>query len=91
MDGGFSVSAFRASCEVFFLIDPQLKRASQVALLVKNPPANVGDIKDEGSIPESGRFPGEGRGIPLQDSCLENPVDIGAWQAAVHRVTESRT
>ena len=91
MDGGFSVSAFRASCEVFFLIDPQLKRASQVALLVKNPPANVGDIKDEGSIPESGRFPGEGHGNPLQYSCLENPMDRGAWQATVHGVAKSQT
>ena len=62
-----------------------------MALVVKNLHAIAGDARDAGSIPESGRSPGEGRGIPLQDSCLENPVDIGAWQAAVHRVTESRT
>ena len=50
-------------------------RASQVALLVKNPPANAGDARDMGSIPGSGRFPGERNGNPLQfqHSCLENP------------------
>ena len=49
---------------------------------------NVGDL---GSIPESGRSPGEGNGNPLQYSCLENPMDRGAWEAAVHEVTKSRT
>ena len=52
-------------------------RASQVALVVKNPPANVGDTGDVGSIPGSGRFPGGGSGKPLQDSCLENLMDAG--------------
>ena len=52
--------------------------ASQVALAVKNPPANAGDIRDEGSIPASGRSPGEGKGNPLQSSCLENLTDRGA-------------
>ena len=47
--------------------------ASQVALVVKNPPANAGDIRDAGLIPGSGRPPGGGRGNPLQYSCLENP------------------
>ena len=47
--------------------------ASQVALVVKNPPANAGDLRDAGSIPGSGRFPGGGHGHPLQYSCLENP------------------
>ena len=47
-------------------------KASQVALVVKNPPANAGDIRDEGSIAGLGRFPGEGHGYPLQYSCLEN-------------------
>ena len=46
---------------------------------------------DPGSIPGSGRSPGEGNGKPLQYSCLENPMDRGAWQATVHRVTKSRT
>jgi len=56
--------------------------ASQVALMVKKPPANAGDIRDAGSIPGLRRSPGEGNGNPLQ-YCLENPVDRGAWQATV--------
>ena len=60
--------------------------ASQVTLVVKKPPANAGDIRDSGSIPGLGRSPGEGNGNPLQYSCLENPIDRGAWQATVHRV-----
>jgi len=50
-------------------------RASQVALVVKNPPANSGDIRDVDSIPGLGRSPGEGNGNPVQYSCLENPMD----------------
>ena len=57
--------------------------------MVKNPPANVRGIKDVGSIPGSGRSPGEGNGNPLQYSCLENPVDRGAWRATVHGAAES--
>ena len=53
-------------------------RASQVALVLKNLPANAGNIRDMGSIPESGRSPGEGNGNPLQYSCLENPMERGA-------------
>ena len=53
--------------------------------------ASAGDIRDAGSIPGSGRSPGEGNGNPLQYSCLENPMDRGAWRAKVHGVTESRT
>ena len=53
---------------------------SQVALVVKNLSANAGDAKDSGSIPGSGRSPGEGHGNPLQYSCLENPMDRGAWR-----------
>ena len=64
---------------------------SQVALVVKNPPANAGDARDVGSIPRSGRSPGEGHGNPLQYSCLENPMDIGAWQAIVLMVPKSWT
>ena len=55
--------------------------ASQVALMVKNPPANAGDGRDVSSIPELGRPSGEGNGNPLQYSCLENPMDRGAWRA----------
>ena len=62
-----------------------------LGIKVKNPPANAGDIRDAGSIPRSGRCPGGGHGNPLQYSCLENPMDRGAWQATVHRVTESQT
>ena len=53
--------------------------ASQVALVVKNPTANAGDVRDAGSSRRSGRSPGGGHGNPLQHSCLENPMDRGAW------------
>ena len=59
--------------------------------MVKNPPANAGDVKDAGSVPESGRSPGRGHGNPPQYSCLENAKDRGAWQATVYEVTRSRT
>ena len=62
-----------------------------VALVVKNPPASAGDIRDVGLIPRSGRSPGEGRGSPLQYSFLENIIDRGAWQATVYRVAKSQT
>ena len=68
-----------------------LHSASQVAPVVKNPPANAGDSRDTGSIPGSGRSPGEGNGNPLQYSCLENPMDRGAWQATAYEVPKSRT
>ena len=57
--------------------------------MVKNPPANAGDTGDVGSVPGLGRSFGEGN--PLQYSCLENPVDRGAWQATVHEVTKSQS
>ena len=59
--------------------------------MVKNPPANAGDIRDSGSIPGSERFPGGGNGYLLQHSCLENAMDRGAWWATVHGVAESDT
>ena len=65
--------------------------ASQVVLVVKNPPANAGDLRDVGSTPGLGRSPGGRHGNPLQYSCLENPTDGGAWRATVHRVSKSRT
>ena len=65
--------------------------ASQVAPVVKNPPANAGNIREIGSIPGSGRSPRGGHGNPLQYSCLENSMDRGAWWATVHRVTKSWT
>ena len=63
----------------------------QVALVVKNPPAVAGDIREAGSIPGLGKSPGGGHGIPLQYSCLKNPIDRGAWWATVHGVTKNRT
>ena len=65
--------------------------ASQVMLVVNNPPANAGDIRDAGSTPGSGRSPGGRHGNPFQYSCLENPRDRGLWWALVHRVTKSQT
>ena len=62
--------------------------ASQVALVVKNLPANAGDT---GLTPRSGRSPGGGYSNTLQYPCLENFMDRGAWRAAVHRVAESWT
>ena len=59
--------------------------------MVKNLPANAGDIRDTCSIPELGRSPGEGNGNPIQYSCLENPMDRGSWWASVHGVAKSRT
>ena len=58
--------------------------------MVKNLPANAGDARDVGSFPGLGRSPGGGHGNPLQGSCLENPTDRGAWQATVHRVSQSQ-
>ena len=56
--------------------------------MVKNLPANAGDERDLGSVPGSGRSPGGGHGNPLQYSCLENPMDRGAWQATVDGVAK---
>ena len=59
--------------------------------MVKNLPANAGDVRDTGSIPGLGRSSGEGHGNLLQYSCLENPMDRRAWQAAIHGITKSPT
>ena len=63
--------------------------ASQAALIVKILPAKAGDGRDAGSVPGLGRSTGAGHGNPLQYSCLQNPMERGAWTATVHRVTES--
>ena len=81
-EAGLGFAHFPASC--FF-------QASQVVLVVKNLPANAGDIRDLGSIPGLGRSPGGRNGSPLQYFCLENPMDRGAWRAAVHRVAQCGT
>ena len=70
-------------------IVPWTRRASQVVLVLKNPPANAGDLRDVGSIPGSGWSLGGGQGNPLQYSCLENPTNRGAWRATVHGGAES--
>ena len=74
-----------------FIFFEAKKLGTQVALVVKNSPANAGDIRDVGSIPGTGRSPGGGHSNPPQYSCLENPMDRGAWQATVHKVAQSQT
>ena len=59
--------------------------------MVKNPPANAGDIRDAGLIPGPGRSPEEENGNPFQYSCLENPMNRIAWWATVHGVAKSQT
>ena len=61
----------------------------RLALVVKNPPASAGDIRDAGSVSGSGRPPGGAHGHPLHYSCLEHPSGRGAWRATVYRVAES--
>ena len=61
-----------------------------MALEAKNLPANAGDVRGMGSIPELGRFPEGGHGNPFQYSCLENPMDRGGWWATIHRVVKVR-
>ena len=62
-----------------------------ISSVVKNPSANAGDIRDTGSILGLGRSPRRGHGIPLQYSCLENPMDRGAWWTTSHNITKSWT
>ena len=59
--------------------------------MVKNPPTNAGNVRKSGSIPGLEKYPGVGNGNPLHYSCLENPMDRGAWQPTVHRCTKSWT
>ena len=66
-------------------------RVSQVVLGVKNPAGNAGDIRDVGSIPGSGRSPGEGHENLFLYSCLENPLNRRTWWATVHSITKSKT
>ena len=69
----------------------ELVKASQVAPAVKNPPANTEDIREAGSVPESGRSPGGGHGNPIQYACVESPRGRGNWWATVHIVAKSWT
>ena len=79
------------------ILNSDLKRmqmgrwASQVVPVVKNPPVNAGVIRDTGSFPGPGRYPGGGHGNTLQYSSLENPMDRGVWRATAHGVTQSWT
>ena len=82
------------SCSAVAALKPLIiygTRASQVAQLVKNLPANAGDTRDMGSIPMLGKSSGTGNGNLLQYSYLENSMDRGAWRATVHEVTKTRT
>ena len=96
-DNGFEVSYFSKKNYVSLFggllppVSQSTRLPSQVAQEVKNLPANAGDARDVGSIPGLGRSPGEGIGNPLQYSCLDNPMDKGAWQATVHGVAKSGT
>ena len=81
-------TGFTHKHHIYFLSSSLL--CSQVTLLVKTLPANAGDIRDTGSIPRSGRSPGEGNSSPIQYSCLENSMDRGTWWATVHGVAKSR-
>ena len=64
--------------------------ASQVVLVVQDPPTNAGDVRDVGSIPGSWKSPGGGHGNSLQYSCLKNPMERGAWRATVHGVAKNQ-
>ena len=77
--------------DVFTCNYPVFLGSSQVALVVKNPPAKAADVREAGSIAGSGRSPGGERGILFQYSYLENPMDRGAWWSKVHRVAKSQT
>ena len=85
-------SGFHFGDQIYGIISIQSDHwASLVALVVKNPPDNAGDIRAVGLIPGSGRSPAGGHGNPLHYSCLENPMDRGTWRATAHRVTKSWT
>ena len=73
------------------LVCLHLTEASQVTLVVKNPPANAGDTRDEGSIPGLGRSLGVGNGNPLQYSCLETSMNRGTWWTTDHGIAKSQT
>ena len=79
------------SLNSFKYVATTLNQAPQVALVVKNSHLNTGNVKDLDSIPGAGKFPGEGSGNLLQDSCLENPMDTVALQAMVHRIAKNLT
>ena len=75
---------------LLFLCNCHPQGTFQVAIVEKNPPANAGVVRDAGLIPGLKRSPG-GHSNPLQYSCLENPMDRGAWRAMVHKVAQTQT
>ena len=79
----------RGTVRISFVLE--FKKGFPIGSVVKNLPADPEDTRDAGLIPGWGRSPGEGHGNPLQCSCLQNPMDRGAWRATVHRVVESDT
>ena len=90
---GLISSVYRGTDQGFQGINslPKVKTVYQIALMLKNSPADAGGIREACLIPGSGRSPEEENGNPLHYSCLENPKDWSAWQAAVHGVAESWT
>ena len=80
----------RSGRDVGIIFPSPMLWASQVVLVVKNPPANAGDMRVVGLISGLGRSPGGGHGNPLQYSCLENPMDRGDWWATAHSVPKSQ-
>ena len=87
LDGPCSVWDFQTEKHGLSLI----YGSSQVALVVKNPPAVAGDMREAGLIPRSGRSPGGGQGNTLQYPCLQNPMEREAWWATIHAVAKSQT
>ena len=84
-------NSYYCCLEYFSLWFFRKHNASQVALVVKNPPANAGNTRDAGLIPGLGRAPGVGNGNPIQYSCLEHSMNRGAWWTTVHGVEKSQT
>ena len=90
-NGGTAEEKILALCREVLSNNYPCCGASHMAPVVKNPPANAGDIRDVGSIHGLGRSPEGGHGHPLQYSCLENPMAGGTWRAVVHGVAKNQT
>ena len=85
----FTMSLYTQNCQTqWCFLSLYFRQATQVVLVVKTLPANAGDTRDVGLIPGSERSPKGEHGNPLQYSCLENPMDRGAWWAAVHGIAK---
>ena len=91
LPGTFTYNTYSTFLPIFQCHTSVLLWGFQVALLVKNPSANAGAVRDTGLIPGLGRFPEGRHSNPLQDSCLENPMDKGAWRATDHKVAKNWT